>query len=58
MKSRIELDSFDVKILQELQKNGGLSNQELAENIGLSASPCSRRVSHRLSSCNCESLNA
>ena len=44
MKSRIELDAFDVKILQELQLNGGLTNQELAEKIGLSASPCSRRV--------------
>ena len=44
MKSRLELDAFDVKILQELQINGGLTNQELAEKIGLSASPCSRRV--------------
>ena len=44
MKSRIELDAFDIKILHELQTNGGLSNQELAEKIGLSASPCSRRV--------------
>ncbi len=44
MKSKIELDAFDIKILHELQSNGGLSNQELAEKIGLSASPCSRRV--------------
>ena len=44
MKSNIKLDSYDVKILQALQKNGGLTNQELADNIGLSASPCSRRV--------------
>lgn len=44
MKTRIELDAFDIKILHELQNNGGLSNQELAEKIGLSASPCSRRV--------------
>ncbi|MCL4162725.1 UNVERIFIED_CONTAM: hypothetical protein GTU68_036324, partial [Idotea baltica] len=39
-----QLDSYDVKILQELQIDGGLSNQELAEKIGLSASPCLRRV--------------
>ncbi len=44
MKSKIELDAFDIKILHQLQSNGGLSNQELAERIGLSASPCSRRV--------------
>ena len=44
MKTAIELDSFDIKILQALQLNGGLTNQELAEKIGLSASPCSRRV--------------
>jgi len=44
MKSNIELDVFDIKILHELQQNGGLTNQELAEKIGLSASPCSRRV--------------
>lgn len=44
MKSKIELDTYDIKILQELQINGGLSNQELAEKIGLSASPCLRRV--------------
>ncbi len=38
------LDSFDLKILAELQANGGLSNQEIAERVGLSASPCSRRI--------------
>jgi Lrp/AsnC family leucine-responsive transcriptional regulator len=42
-----KLDSFDLKILAELQANGGLSNQELADRVGLSASPCSRRV-HQL----------
>jgi len=40
------LDSFDLKILAELQSNGGLSNQEIAERVGLSASPCSRRIHH------------
>jgi Lrp/AsnC family transcriptional regulator, leucine-responsive regulatory protein len=41
------LDSFDLKILTQLQGDGALSNQELAERVGLSASPCSRRV-HQL----------
>ena len=44
MESIIALDAFDIKILNALQNNGGLTNQELAEKIGLSASPCSRRV--------------
>lgn len=39
-----KLDKFDRQILQELQRNGGLSNHELAERIGLSPSPCLRRV--------------
>ena len=38
------LDEIDLKILAELQANGGLSNQELADRVGLSASPCSRRI--------------
>ena len=32
------------RILAELQRDGGLTNQELADRVGLSASPCSRRV--------------
>lgn len=44
MKSSINLDRFDLKILRELQLNGDLSNQELAERVGLTAAPCSRRV--------------
>jgi Lrp/AsnC family leucine-responsive transcriptional regulator len=39
-----KLDSFDLKILSELQANGALSNQEVADRVGLSASPCSRRI--------------
>jgi Lrp/AsnC family leucine-responsive transcriptional regulator len=39
-----KLDAFDLKILAALQADGGLSNQQLAERVGLSASPCSRRV--------------
>jgi len=37
------LDKIDQKILNSLQLNGRLSNGELAEEIGLSASQCSRR---------------
>jgi Lrp/AsnC family leucine-responsive transcriptional regulator len=40
----MELDRFDQRILEELQRNGRLSNQDLAERIGLSPSPCLRRV--------------
>lgn len=38
------LDRYDRQILELLQQNSQLSNQELAERIGLSASPCLRRV--------------
>jgi DNA-binding Lrp family transcriptional regulator len=38
-----QLDDFDHKILTQLQMNGRLSNQELAELVGLSMSQCSRR---------------
>lgn len=38
------LDSIDRKILLELQRDGRLSNQELADRVGLSPSPCLRRV--------------
>lgn len=37
-------DRTDRRILEELQNDGGLSNQELAERVGLSPSPCLRRV--------------
>jgi Lrp/AsnC family leucine-responsive transcriptional regulator len=40
----IELDKMDRKILAELQRDGRLSNQELAERVSLSPSPCLRRV--------------
>ncbi|WP_201349196.1 Lrp/AsnC family transcriptional regulator [Neptunomonas japonica] len=42
----VELDRFDITILRELQRDASLSNQELAERIGLTAAPCSRRVKH------------
>jgi len=38
------LDKFDALILDELQKDGRLSNAELAQRVGLSAAPCWRRV--------------
>lgn len=37
------IDSVDRKILSALQNDGRLSNQELAEIVGLSPSQCSRR---------------
>ncbi|MDF1779795.1 MAG: Lrp/AsnC family transcriptional regulator [Alcanivoracaceae bacterium] len=39
-----KLDRFDRQILDALQRDGGLSNLELAEKVGLSPSPCSRRI--------------
>lgn len=38
------LDAIDRRILTELQLDASLTNQELAERVGLSASPCLRRV--------------
>lgn len=38
------MDRLDRKILAELQKDGRLSLTELAERVGLSLSPCHRRV--------------
>ena len=40
----MELDRYDRQILQVLQDDGRISNQELADRIGLSPSPCLRRV--------------
>lgn len=37
------MDGFDVKLLEALQQDGRRTNNELAEQIGLSASQCSRR---------------
>ncbi len=37
------MDGFDVALLQALQEEGRLTNFELAERVGLSASQCSRR---------------
>ena len=40
----MHLDRYDRAILDVLQQEGRISNQELAERIGLSPSPCLRRV--------------
>ncbi|NKF50436.1 Lrp/AsnC family transcriptional regulator [Shewanella sp. WXL01] len=40
----MQLDKIDLAILKHLQLPGKLSNQELASKVGLSPSPCSRRV--------------
>lgn len=41
---RYLLDKIDRNILAELQRNGRISNQELSTLVGLSPSPCLRRV--------------
>lgn len=40
----MQLDRYDRQILAVLQQEGRISNQDLADRIGLSASPCLRRV--------------
>jgi len=42
--SKIELDKTDRKILAILQADGRLSNQDVAERVSLSPSPCLRRI--------------
>ncbi|PSF04927.1 AsnC family transcriptional regulator [Marinobacter fuscus] len=42
--SLVKLDRTDRRILENLQKDGSLTNQQLAEKVGLSPSPCLRRV--------------
>jgi DNA-binding Lrp family transcriptional regulator len=40
----IQLDETDKRILRALQRDGRLQNVELAKEVGLSPSPCLRRV--------------
>lgn len=40
------MDQKDLHILRELQKDGRLSNADLADRVALSPSPCLRRVRH------------
>ena len=39
-----KIDSVDRRILAELQSDGRMTNQELSEKVGLSPSPCLRRL--------------
>jgi len=38
------LDETDIKILKVLQRDARITNQDLAERVGISPSPCLRRV--------------
>ena len=40
----ITLDKIDLLIIRQLQVNARITNQELADGVGLSPSPCLRRV--------------
>ena len=40
----MKLDAIDRRILSELQRDGRMTNQALAERVGLSPTPCLRRV--------------
>ena len=44
MSKHAELDEFDRRIITELQRDGRISNVDLADRVGLSPSPCLRRV--------------
>ncbi|HEX6865807.1 MAG TPA: winged helix-turn-helix transcriptional regulator, partial [Caulobacteraceae bacterium] len=39
-----QLDAVDAKILDLIQHDAGLSVAEIAERVGLSSSPCWRRI--------------
>ena len=43
-KEIVELDQIDKRIVKALQDNARLSSQELSDQVGISASPCWRRV--------------
>jgi DNA-binding Lrp family transcriptional regulator len=45
MHESIAVDRFDLRLMAALEGDGRLTNQELGERIGLSASQCSRRRS-------------
>ena len=44
MKSAQAIDSIDLKILQNLQRDGRMPVVQLAEEVGLSVTPCLRRI--------------
>jgi Lrp/AsnC family transcriptional regulator len=39
-----ELDSYERKILRELQRDASQTTAQIAEKVGLSSSPCWRRI--------------
>ena len=39
-----KLDQIDLRILNRLQSDARITNQELADDVGLSPSPCLQRV--------------
>tara|TARA_Y100001958_G_C20861804_1_gene299720 strand:- start:58 stop:558 length:501 start_codon:yes stop_codon:yes gene_type:complete len=41
---KVKLDLIDQRILHDLQEDGRITNVKLAENAGISAPPCLRRV--------------
>jgi Lrp/AsnC family leucine-responsive transcriptional regulator len=44
MQHPVSLDRTDIKLLHLLQSDASLSNLELAERVGLSPTPCARRI--------------
>lgn len=44
IKQSLLLDRIDKRILEILQQNARISNLELADSVGLSATPCARRI--------------
>ena len=44
MRNYLTVNQLDYVIIAELQRNGRLTNQELAARVGLTAAPCLRRV--------------
>jgi len=42
--ANLNLDAIDMKLLAELQKNGRVTNVDLAAKVGLTAPPCLRRM--------------
>lgn len=45
-----DIDSFDIKILNLMQRDGNLSQRELAERVGLSQNACWRRLQRLVAS--------
>ena len=39
-----DLDPFEIKILREMQRDANQTTAEIAERVGLSVSPCWRRI--------------